>query len=49
MLAKNKPMVGAHFMKFCGKWDMQRVAENAQQFTEWLNSNYKEDEHGVRG
>ena len=19
-------MVGAHFMKFCGKWDMQRIA-----------------------
>jgi len=48
-VAKNKPMVGAHFMKFCGKWDMQRVAENAQQFAEWLNANYKEDEHGVRG
>ena len=48
-VAKNKPMVGAHFMKFCGKWDMQRVAENAQQFALWLNANYKEDEHGVRG
>ena len=47
-VAKNKPMVGAHFMKFCGKWDMQRIADNAQQFAEWLNANYKEDEHGIR-
>ena len=40
--AKNKSMVGAHFMKFCGKWDMQRIAENATQFAELLQKNYPE-------
>lgn len=47
--AKNKPMVGAHFLKFCGKWDMQRIADNAQQFAELLNANYVEDKDAVRG
>ena len=47
--AKNKPMVGAHFLKFCGKWDMQRLADNAQQFAELLNANYVEDENAVSG
>ena len=43
-------MVGGHFMKFCGKWDMQRIAENATQFAEWLNANYvAEDKDAVRG
>ena len=37
---KNKPMVGAHFMKFCGKWDMQRIADNASQISQWLQANY---------
>ena len=40
--AKNHSMVGAHFMKFCGKWDMQRIAENATQFAELLQKNYPE-------
>lgn len=48
-VAKNKTMVGAHFMKFCGKWDMQRIADNAQQFAEWLNANYVEEKDGVAG
>jgi len=41
-------MVGAHFMKFCGKWDMQRIADNAQQFAEWLQANYVEEQNGIR-
>jgi 5'-3' exonuclease len=48
-VAKNKPMVGAHFMKFCGKWDMQRIAENATQFAELLQKNYPEDNNAIRG
>ena len=47
--AKNKPMVGAHFLKFCGKWDMQRIADNATQFADWLQANYVEDKNAVRG
>lgn len=48
-VAKNKQMVGAHFMKFCGKWDMQRIAENATQFADLLQKNYPEETNGVRG
>lgn len=48
--AKNQPMVGAHFMKFCGKWDMQRIAENATPFAELLQKNYPEGvDNAVRG
>ena len=39
----------SHFMKFCGKWDMQRIADNAQQFAEWLNANYVENKNAVNG
>lgn len=46
-VAKNKPMVGAHFMKFCGKWDMQRIADNATQFAELLQKNYPEENNAV--
>ena len=46
-VAKNKSMVGAHFMKFCGKWDMQRIADNATQFAELLQKNYPEETNAV--
>ena len=47
--AKNRSMVGAHFMKFCGKWDMQRIAENATQFAELLQKNYPGEKNAVCG
>ena len=46
-VAKNKSMVAAHFMKFCGKWDMQRIADNATQFAELLQKNYPEETNAV--
>ena len=48
-ISKNKNMVGAHFLKFCGKWDMQRISENAQQFAEWLQANYVENKNAITG
>jgi len=33
---KSKPMVGAHFMKFCGKYDLVRLGESAQMMGEIL-------------
>lgn len=35
-----KSQVGIHFMKLCGKWDMQRVADRAQDHAEYLNAAY---------
>ena len=40
--SKNKTQVGGHFMKFCGKWNMQRIADNATSFSIWLQADYKE-------
>jgi 5'-3' exonuclease len=35
-----KSQVGIHFMKFCGKWDMQRISDKAQDHSQYLNSAY---------
>jgi 5'-3' exonuclease len=32
--------VGIHFLKLCGKWDLQRVSENAEAHAEYLNAAY---------
>jgi 5'-3' exonuclease len=32
--------VGIHFMKFCGKHDLQRVSEQAEAHAEYLNASY---------
>jgi 5'-3' exonuclease len=34
---KNKPMIGAQFMKFCGKYELVRLGESAQQMAEILS------------
>jgi 5'-3' exonuclease len=43
--AVNKPQVsqvGLHFMKFCAKWNLQRLAENPTEFAAILNTGIKE-------
>lgn len=37
---KNVNQVGLRLMKFCAKWDMQRIADQAQSFAEPLNARY---------
>lgn len=37
---KDITQVGMRLMKFCAKWDMQRIADQAQQFSEPLNARY---------
>lgn len=32
--------VGIHLMKFCGKWDLQKVSERAQDHAEYLSAGY---------
>jgi 5'-3' exonuclease len=32
--------VGSYFMKFCGKYDLVNLSDNATQFSKWLNSPY---------
>ena len=40
MIAKDISQVGMRLMKFCAKWDMQRVADQATHFAEPLNARY---------
>lgn len=37
---ETKSQVGIHFMKLCGKWGMQRTADNATDHAEYLNKSY---------
>ena len=38
---KATTQVGLKLMKFCAKWDMQRIADNAQLYAEPLNAKYQ--------
>ena len=42
---KDVGQVGVRFMKFCGKYELNRVSESAEQYSRWLNETY----HGVLG
>jgi hypothetical protein len=35
------PQVGVHFMRFCGKYELTKISEQAENFAKWLNSPYK--------
>ena len=39
------PQVGIHFMKFCGKYELTKISENAETYAKWLNSPYKGELH----
>ena len=33
--------VGVHFMKFCGKYELTKISEQAETYSKWLKSSYK--------
>jgi 5'-3' exonuclease len=35
------PQVGIHFMKFCGKYELNKISEQAETYAKWLNNPYK--------
>ena len=35
------PQVGIHFMKFCGKYELTKISEQADTYAKWLNNTYK--------
>ena len=39
---KNRSMVGAQFLKFCGKYELNKISDNAGHFAEWLGASYPE-------
>jgi hypothetical protein len=32
--------VGTHFLKFCGKYELTRIADQASSYAEWLKKEY---------
>ena len=34
------PMVGIHLLKFAGKFELQKISDNAETYARWLNSPY---------
>ena len=34
------PQVGVHFMKFCGRYDLQKISDQAEIYSKWLNAPY---------
>ena len=41
---KDVEQVGLKLIKFCAKWDLQRIAEYPQSYAEPLNGKYKKEE-----
>ena len=39
--SKKVSQVGVKFMKFCAKWDLQRILDQSNLYADLLNSNYK--------
>ena len=37
---KHQTMVGAKFLKFCGKYELNKVADNADKYAEFLQAGY---------
>lgn len=35
------PQVGIHFMKFCGKYELTKISEQADTYAKWLNKPYE--------
>jgi len=36
------PQVGIHFLKFCAKWDLQKLAQWPDDFAKMLNAKYEQ-------
>lgn len=34
------PNVGIHFMKFCSKWELTKISDQAESYSRWINSPY---------
>jgi 5'-3' exonuclease len=38
---KNSKMVGANFLKFCGKYELKRISDQVERYVEFLQAAYK--------
>lgn len=39
-VTKNCPMIGAQFLKFCGRYELNKLSEQSQNFAEIFSSKY---------
>lgn len=39
------PQVGIHFMRFCGKYELTKISDQAETYSKWLNSSYQGNVH----
>jgi hypothetical protein len=39
------PQVGIHLMKFCGKYELTKISQQADSYTAWLNTPYQGHVH----
>ena len=37
---RSRPMIGAQFLKFCGKYELNKLSEHSQQYAEMLGAEY---------
>ena len=44
-VVKNAPMIGAQFLKFCGKYDLVKLSENASNMAEWMMASYPQKDY----
>jgi 5'-3' exonuclease len=42
---KHRDQVGSYFLKFCGKYELNKVSEAASQYCKWLNHTYQGNVH----
>lgn len=40
-IPKARTMIGAQFLKFCGKYELNKISDNASNYAEWLGAAYK--------
>jgi len=40
--AKQQGQIGLHFMKFCGKYDLVKIGDQASEYAQWLSAGYPE-------
>ena len=38
---KDVGQVGTHFLRFCGKYELTRISESAEQYGRWMNQTYQ--------
>jgi 5'-3' exonuclease len=38
---ENVAQVGVHFMRFCGKYELNRISDQADSYAKWLNTSYE--------